>query len=85
MPVSDKIVIQMLSSNEEVGYFELPMKKIYEIPLKKHIININCITRDLVEKSIKPEEFGSLKISIVFLENWVGKFDVFVDRLEFIE
>jgi hypothetical protein len=26
-----------------------------------------------------------LKASIVYLENWVGKFDVFVDRLEFIE
>ena len=75
----------MLGSTEEIGYFELPMKKIYEYPLKRHIITINCITRDLVDKNIKSDPFGSMKVSVVFLENWVGKFDVLVDRVELVE
>ena len=44
----------MIGSTEEVGYFELPMKKIYEFPLKKHIVTVNCITKDNVDKTIKP-------------------------------
>ena len=57
------------------------MKKIYEFPLKRHIVTVNCITKDNVDKSIKPNPFGSLKVSLVFLENWIGKFDVMVDKV----
>jgi hypothetical protein len=57
----------MLGQTEEVGYFELPLKKIYEFPLKKHIVTVNCITKDTVDKTIKADPFGSLKISLVFL------------------
>lgn len=75
----------MVGATEEVGYFELPLKKIYEFPLKKHIVTVNCITKDTVDKTIKPDTFGSLKISLVFLENWVGKFDILVDKVELVE
>ena len=75
----------MLGTNEEIGYFELPMKKIYQFPLKRHIVTVNCITKDTVDKTIKPDLFGSIKISVVFLENWVGKFDILVDKVELIE
>ena len=61
------------------------MKKIYEFPLKRHIVTVNCITKDNVDKSIKPNPFGSLKVSLVFLENWIGKFDVMVDKVELVE
>ena len=75
----------MVGATEEVGYFELPLKKIYEFPLKKHIVTVNCITKDTVDKTIKADTFGSLKISLVFLENWVGKFDILVDKVELVE
>lgn len=39
---------------------------------------------DTVDKVIRPELYGSLKISVVFLENWVGKFDVLMDRVELV-
>jgi hypothetical protein len=48
LPISDKIAIEMLSNTEEIGYFELPMKKLYEFPLKRHLITINCITKDVI-------------------------------------
>lgn len=75
----------MLGKNEEVGYFELPMKKIYEFPLKRHLVTINCITKDKVENAVKTDVYGSLKVSIVFLENWIGKFDLLVDKIELVE
>lgn len=81
LPNSDKIIIEMIGKSEEIGYFELPMKKIYEFPLKKHLVEIHCITKDTVDKTIKPDLFGSLKVSLVFLENWVGKFDILIDRV----
>lgn len=46
MPNSDKIIFEMVGTTEEIGYFELPMKKIYEFPLKRHMITINCVTKD---------------------------------------
>ena len=71
----------MIGKSEEIGYFELPMKKIYEFPLKKHLVEIHCITKDTVDKTIKPDLFGSFKVSLVFLYNWVGKFDILIDRV----
>lgn len=38
LPNSDKLIFEMLGHNEDIGYFELPMKKIYELPLKKHLV-----------------------------------------------
>lgn len=39
---------------------------------------------DTLDKVVKPDLYGSLKISLVFLENWVGKFDVLIDRVELV-
>lgn len=67
LPKSDKIIFEMLGANEEIGYFELPMKKLIEVPLKKHLVSVNCITKDKVEKTIKTDVFGILKVTIVYL------------------
>lgn len=75
----------MVGQTEEIGYFELPMKKIYEFPLKRHMVTVNCVTKDTLEKTVKPETFGSLKLSLVFLENWIGKFDVLINKVELVE
>ena len=48
-------------------------------------MTINCITKDKVENAVKTDVYGSLKVSIVFLENWVGKFDLLVDKIELVE
>jgi hypothetical protein len=73
--------MEMLGNNEDLGYFELPMKKLYEHPFKKHIITINCITMDIIEKTTKPDLFGTLKISVVYLPNHVGKLDIQIEKL----
>jgi len=63
----------------------LPMKKIYEFPHKRHMVTVNCITKDTLEKTIKTDTFGSLKLSFVFLENWVGKLDILINKVELVE
>ena len=75
----------MVGIPEQSGYFQLPMQKVYDFPFKKHLITVNCITKDSVDKTIKPTHFGSLKISLIFLEAWVGKFDLLIDRIKLFE
>ena len=46
MPVGDRVIVEILGDNDAVGYFELPMKKLYEFPEQKHLITVNCPTKD---------------------------------------
>jgi hypothetical protein len=46
LPVSEKIEFQLHTALPHIGFFELPIKKIYEYPTKRHLITINCVTKD---------------------------------------
>ena len=42
------------------------MKKIYEYPTKKHVVSVNCITKNATTQEINPEVYGVLKLTIMY-------------------
>jgi hypothetical protein len=41
-------MIELQGEGDNIGYFEIPMHSIYDYPMKKHRMNINCITKDVI-------------------------------------
>lgn len=58
------------------------MKKIYEFPTKKHVVTVNCITKNATTHEINPEVFGVLRLTIMYFEKHIAKLDVLIDRIE---
>ena len=48
LPIADKIVIEIQDGSQDIGYFEIPMQTVYEYPMRKHRMKINCITKDML-------------------------------------
>jgi hypothetical protein len=83
--MAEKIQLFILGDKSAEGYFELPIKKLYDYPFKKHLIEVNCITRDPHEGSVKSDVFGVVKLSLIYLEDQIAKLDVFIRGLRLTE
>ncbi len=49
--------------------------------MKKNIITINCVVKDIISNNIKDKKFCALTITLVFLAGWSAKFDIFIYKV----
>ena len=82
LPLGDKLIVEMLGDNDAVGYFELPMKKLYDYPLQKHLITVNCPTKEVDDGKVSSELFGVVKLELIYHPDKTAKLDLTVKRLE---
>lgn len=84
LPLADRMEIKVGISSEHLeGYFNLPLIKFYEYPIKKHLVSIGLVGRNKETGKVEKEGFGEMKITVIYLEGVTAKFEVFVKKVIF--
>jgi hypothetical protein len=61
----------------------LPILKLYNYPNKKHIIKINCISKDKKDEKINSQTLVILNIELVYVKNSIYKTEFNVKKIIF--
>ena len=82
LPLAQDLEIKIYENQKDpkIGYFKLPLGKLYEHPHKNHLVKVNCVWQE--DSKVVEGNSAVVKLGIIYMKDVTARYNILIKNAD---